>query len=485
MFQRQFLSMVARHRDRPAIIDSHGKSSTYGELLHTIDSLRARLHAVGLREGDVVATLLGNSSDYVALLFAMASLGLVHCPVSLASSPDHRAMRVAQVGAAVLVTEQGTVPEDLDVPGFALHTSIPVMLKAPAWQERTGMMRMQETSGSTGTPKLALWRQDRLFREIMHWIECTGLDASARYLNIHTLDGGHAVDLHVFPALLSGATLYLGEASRIEDTLRTLDEQRISVMSALPSQYLALARIAEQRNTRLPALTQPFCGGAYLDDQVVLEAERCLGVHIKRIYGSTEFGMILANFAPGLQVSCGMRPVGDVEVTLEVLDPAQPNVGEIIARSTHRGSGYFPSLANPVEDEAYPTGDIAQRLDDGSLMPLGRANDALLTVQGTQFAPALEGRIAQALTFERVVVLVDEHDRRRGHVVVQANGILPLERQSALVALLEQLGAAAGIVVLDRIPLTPTGKPDRVRLRKLLGAQHAGKETIIHLKDLT
>lgn len=69
--------------------------------------------------------------------------------------------------------------------------------------------------------------------------------------------------------------------------------------------------------------------------------------------------------------------------------------------------------------------------------------------------------------------------------VVQANGILPLERQSALVALLEQLGVAAGIVVLDRIPLTPTGKPDRVRLRKLLGAQHAGKETIIHLKDLT
>lgn len=44
--------------------------------------------------------------------------------------------------------------------------------------------------------------------------------------------------------------------------------------------------------------------------------------------------------------------------------------------------------------------------------------------------------------------------------------------------------ASAGIAVLERIPLTPTGKPDRARLRKQLGASHAGKETIIHLKDL-
>lgn len=229
MFQRQFLSMVAHHRDRPAVIDSHGTSSTYGDLLQAIDLLRARLQAAGLREGDVVATQLGNSTGYVALLFAMASLGLVHCPINLASSAEHRAMRLTQVGATVLVNERGIVPDGIDVPGFALHSSIPVNQEAPAWQERTGLMRMQETSGSTGTPKLALWRQDRLFREILHWVECAGLDDSARYLNIHTLDGGHAVDLHVFPALLTGATLYLGEASRIEDTLRTLEIGRAHV----------------------------------------------------------------------------------------------------------------------------------------------------------------------------------------------------------------------------------------------------------------
>lgn len=481
MFQRQFLSVVARHRDHPAVIDNHGNVTTYGNLLQDIEQLRARLQAVGLHEGDVVATQLDNSTGYVALLFALASLGLVHCPVNQASDADHRAMRLAQVSAAVLVTVSGIVPEGVITPGFALYAEPPTSLEPPVYREHSGLMRMQETSGSTGTPKLALWRQDRLFQEITHWVECTGLDSSARYLSIHTLDGGHAVDLHVFPALLSGATLYLGEAEQIDDILRVLKEQRISVMSALPSQYLALAQAAQKLGTRLPALTHPFCGGAYLDDQVVLEAERWLGVHIKRIYGSTEFGMILANFVPDLQVSCGMYPVGNVTVTLATLDPTQPDVGEIIACSTHRGSGYFPLSANPVEDAPYHTGDIARRLEDGSLMPLGRVNDALLTSHGTRFAPALEGHIAQTLMIERVVVLIDEHDHRRAHVVLQTSIARVHEQHSALLKILEQLGIDAGIAVLKRIPLTPTGKPDRVRLRKLLNAQYADKETLIHL----
>ncbi|USS56835.1 hypothetical protein [Pseudomonas kermanshahensis] len=178
----------------------------------------------------------------------------------------------------------------------------------------------------------------------------------------------------------------------------------------------------------------------------------------------------MANFAPGLQVGCGMRPVGDVEVTLKALDPAQPEVGEIIARSAHRGSGYFPPPPIPCEDQAYATGDIARRLADGSLMPMGRATDALLTKQGTQFAPALEAQIAQAMKFERVVMLVDEQDRRRAQVVVQANIADAQERLNELSGGLDRLGINASVTVLERIPLTPTGKPDRVRLRKLLAA---------------
>ncbi len=470
MFLQRFHSMVASDRRKVAIIDNRGTARTYGELLDDIEQLRRRLHAAGLREGNVVATQLANSIGYVALLLAMAGLGLVHCPISTESSAEHRAKRIDQVRPKVLITEHGVVPCGLDVPGFGLCALGPVGTEPMVTKSFTGPMRMQETSGSTGAPKLALWRQDRLFREIMHWIECAGLDASDRYLNIHTLDGGHAVDLHVFPALLTGATLYLGEANQVEDNLRVLAERRITVMSALPSQYLELAQCAKREKVRLTALDKPFCGGAYLDDQVVLEAERCLGIRIKRIYGSTEFGMILANFDTRLQVSCGMRPVGDVEVDLVALDSTQPDIGEIIARSDHRGSGYFPLSAKPVEDDAYATGDIAQRMADGSLMILGRSTDALLTSKGTQFAPALEGRIALELALERAVVLVDPHDWRRAHVVVQADSATAHNLQPRLVELLEELGVVAGIVALERVPLTPTGKPDRARLREQLSA---------------
>lgn len=483
MFLQRLTQVALSRRDYPAVIDPHGNPRTYAQLQQDIDLLRARLYGAGLREGAVVATQLDNSIAYVALLFAMASLGLIHCPIGITSNPRQRAERLAQVGAAVLVTQTGASVPGVDVPAFALQATACNLPPVPS-QVHAGLMRMQETSGSTGAPKLALWRQDRLYREILHWLESAGLDADQRYLNIHSLDGGHGVDLHVFPALLSGATLYLGDAGQVEATLRTLVEQRISVMSALPSQYLELSRAAQRLGLKATALARPFCGGAYLDDHVVRETSHHLGAHIQRIYGSTEFGMILANFSAGPQVGCGLQPVGDVQVQLAPLDPAQPDVGELIARSAHRGSGYFPLPAPPEEQAAYATGDIARRLADGSLMPLGRADDAMLTREGTLFAPGLEHRIAQTLQFDRVVILVDPQDRRRADIVLQAEPAQARGRQPALADLLATLGIEAGIAVLERVPLTRSGKPDRARLRNQLGARRADKDSIIYLKDL-
>lgn len=485
MLQQQLLRVVAQHQNQPAVVDRNGNIRTYGQLLQDIERLRARLHAVGLRKGDVVATQLGNSTGYVALLFAMASLELVHCPISQACSTVYRARRLKQVDAAVLVTEHGTMPAGTHVPSFALRSQPPATLQPPAHQQQTGLMRMQETSGSSGAPRLTLWRQEHLHREILQWVECAKLDSSARYLNIHSLDSHHATDLHVFPALLTGATLYLGDAAHIQETLRTLDEQSITVMSALPAQYLALAQAAGQHGIRLPALAMPLCDDAYLDDHVLLEAERCLGIHIKRVYGCAEAGMIMANFNPGLQVGCGMRPLDNVEVTLTDLDPAHPGVGEITSRSAHRSSGYFPLSAYPKEDDIHACGDIGRRLDDGSLILLGRVTDALLTPQGVQFTPAIEQHIAQALVVERVVVMVDEYDRRRACVVIQAEATAAARQQATLRCLLDQLGISASITVLERIPLTPGGQPDHARLRRQLGVQGLDKERISLLQTPT
>ena len=74
------------------------------------------------------------------------------------------------------------------------------------------------------------------------------------------------------------------------------------------------------------------------------------------------------------------------------------------------------------------------------------------------------------MKFERVVMLIDEQDRRRAQVVVQANIADAQERLNELSGGLDRLGINASVTVLERIPLTPTGKPDRVRLRKLLAA---------------
>lgn len=82
------------------------------------------------------------------------------------------------------------------------------------------------------------------------------------------------------------------------------------------------------------------------------------------------------------------------------------------------------------------------------------------------------------------MVLVDIQDRRHAYIVLQAQPAQVRERLPALSGWLATLGIQAGIAVLERVPLTRSGKPDRARLRSQLGACHADKDSIIYLKDL-
>jgi len=63
-------------------IDYDGRLVTYAELDEASDRLAAALAGRGLRRGDRVATLTGNSPDHVAVFFACAKAGLILAPLS-------------------------------------------------------------------------------------------------------------------------------------------------------------------------------------------------------------------------------------------------------------------------------------------------------------------------------------------------------------------------------------------------------------------
>jgi len=72
--------------DRVAI-DYLDRLVTFRELDERSDAYAAAFHDAGLRRGDRVATLTGNSPEHVAVFFACAKSGLILVPLSWRLSP--------------------------------------------------------------------------------------------------------------------------------------------------------------------------------------------------------------------------------------------------------------------------------------------------------------------------------------------------------------------------------------------------------------
>ncbi len=455
------LAVQAQRRpNATAVREYNGTCTSYRELLALVDAQRAGLRAAGVKPGAVVVTRLANSVDYVALLFAMAACGVVHCPVSTEAAEEALTRQVARVAPTLVVTEPnaGGRVDDVPVVEVGWLAAHPPEHGSPA--RHAGPCRVQETSGSTGEPRLALWRQDALLAEIENWLRVTGTGEDEVFYNMHTIDGGHAVDLHVFPALLSGATLALSLRARLS-TATDLVAAGVTVLSALPEQYAVLAEDPRP----LPRVRLPMCGGSYLSNRIVRQVADRLGIQLRRIFGSTEFGMILANLQDIIQIDTGLTPPGDVRVRLTPIPGAPDHIGEIEAVSSHCGTGLFGEAEGGTRPgEWYRTGDVGRRTGPGEILPLGRVSDTVLGARETFFAPQVEEALTAAPEVREAVVL----PATGGLLTVTATaaaGTSPEDARSTVVQALDALQIEGHIVVIEHLPRTPTGKPHRQLLR--------------------
>ena len=452
-------------RANVALCTADGDRLSYAQLIDLADRAAAAL-AAEVPPGSVVATRLRNGPGYVAVILALARAGLVHLPVPVPANAEHVRAQLARTGARLIVREHDNPIDTAGVPDTTVDalTSGPVR-PLPAGEPHRGPFRLQETTGSTGTPKLVVWRQDDLLADRLAWLAYIGGRAGDRYLTMHPLDVAHSSDVHLFPALLSGARLVLSDPHASPGRLLDdLDRGGATVFSALPRHYELLAA---QGGVRLPRLRLPLCGGAYLAPEVITAARDRLGVRIRRIYGSTEFGIVLGNLDDVPQEELGMGPLPGVDLRVLPLAADRPAVGELVARSAHTATGYHDdpaATAAAFRDGWYHTGDVGERLPDGRHRILGRRGDAVPAEGQVWFAPQLEARLTAGCPVLEAAVLPPVPGTPDTSVVIVPDGD-PAAAVAAVERLLAGLGVAARVTTTAGLPHTPVGKLDKPVLR--------------------
>ena len=101
-----FWAIAEREPDRLAVVDIDHTRTTYGELYREANRLAHGLRQRGLGTGDVLATVLPNSVEAVALTLATAQAGLYLVPANYHLTGAEIGYLLADSGAKAVVAHE-------------------------------------------------------------------------------------------------------------------------------------------------------------------------------------------------------------------------------------------------------------------------------------------------------------------------------------------------------------------------------------------
>jgi acyl-coenzyme A synthetase/AMP-(fatty) acid ligase/acyl carrier protein len=279
-----------------------------------------------------------------------------------------------------------------------------------------------------------------------------------------------------FGAILSGAAAVPVDIRThgLGHLARTLERRGVTIYHSTPTVYRYLCASLGEGN--LPGIRVVLLGGEEVTRHDVELARRHFapdGVFVNG-YGTTEISFATQNHLPATApldhavVPVG-RPLDGIEVLLED--------GEIVVRCPHVALGYWrlPELTAQrfgVRDgvRTYRTGDLARRLPDGSLVFLGRA-DRLVKIRGYRVELGeVEAQLAALPGVGQAAVVARPRGDEKeiiGYVVPVLDGDHrpdPAALRAALAAVLPDFMLPRVVVLVEALPMGPTGKLDAAAL---------------------
>jgi amino acid adenylation domain-containing protein len=473
---------------------------TYQELNERANRLAHYLRKLGVGPEVLVGLCVERSLGMVVGLLAIIKAGGAYVPLDPTYPKERVAFMLSDSQVPVLLTQQRLLqhlPEhaaqvvclDADWKTIAQESDTNPTSGAKA----ENLAYVIYTSGSTGKPKGVLIPHRAVVNHNRAIIKEFDLRPADRILQFATLSFDTAVE-EIFPCWLVGATLVLRSAEMgltSADLLRLIDEQRLSVLN-LPTAYW------HTWTYELAGSNMPFPETVRL---VVVGGEQALAHRLmlwqqrvdKRVRWSNGYGPTEATITATVYnlvrdgedqeittVPIG-RPIANTQVYVldKHLQPVPVGVpGELYLGGAGLARGYLnrPELTaerfipNPFSQEPgarlYKTGDLVRYRPDGNLEYIGRA-DFQVKIRGFRIELGeIETTLSQHPQVREAVVVAQEdaHGEKRlvaYLVLAAADAPSTSNLRSFLKEHLPDYMVPATFVVLEALPLTPSGKVDR------------------------
>ena len=518
--------IAARDAEQELIVCPVFGRLTYGEAAQQAERLAFALRDLGLGRGDIVIVQLPNWAPFLIFHLALTLIGAVTAtiPIVFRERELRDVLQLTEAKGIVVPAvhrghDYGAMVESLretapslrhvflvgteDGPARAGSHGYEALMRRP-WESqapaaslaalRPGMDDMTAlgfTSGTTGTLKAAVYNSEILAATNRGLAERYDLNEADRIFGCSPL--GHAVGFtHALRMVITiGGSLVLQDRWDPAHALRLIRQEDCTFMACATPFLLDLVYHPALREFgSLSSIRLFLCGGASIPEQLMRDAHTALPhTFTSPLWGMTECGGVTTCpfDAPAEKLlatdglPCGSMALKVVGPDGETLPPGRD--GELMVRGPMVTLGYYrqPELTREhfLPDGFFRTGDQARMDEDGYIKITGRIKDLIIR-GGVNISPVDVEDVLFSHPRVANTAVVGIPDPRLGEricafVILEKGDSLDLAEVQDW---MRQAGVAKQkwperIEIVNELPMTPSGKVQRFRLREMIAARLA------------
>ena len=490
-----FEEQAARTPDQAAIVFGN-ETCTYRQLNDNANRLAAYLRKQGVGPNVMTGIYMERSPALVETILAIQKAGGVYVPLDPLLPAERLSYLTGNSNIDIVLNGEEVAGNKF--PGIriiSLQENADIIAREDSRNLQVPLsmadnVYVMYTSGSTGTPK-GIPMNHLALSNLLHWqineptfawharvAQCTpvGFDVSFQ---------------EIFSTLLSAGTLVIVPAEVRADTEMFLGFLEKHEVTRIFLPYVALRQLAYTAE-QLPALRLKFREVITAGEQLHIDdairnffSNICPESILINQYGPTEAHVVSSYTLSGNPSGWPVLPlIGKPirNVRLYILDnelsPVPFNVtGELYIAGCCLSPGYLGHagltesrfIDDPFKegDRMYRTGDLAKYVADGSIMYIGR-NDQQVKIRGYRVEPYEIEHVLQqyeAIKAAAVIAPKDKEGTRKLIACVECSEKLNVEALiSYLAQKLPDYMIPAGVVQLDKLPLTASGKVNKAAL---------------------
>jgi acyl-[acyl-carrier-protein]-phospholipid O-acyltransferase / long-chain-fatty-acid--[acyl-carrier-protein] ligase len=488
LFEALVLAHKTRDTGKPVIEDPLGTKLTYKKLIVGAQVLGGKIAPMLSPPASAVGVLLPNSAGVAVTFFALQTIGRVPAMLNFSGGTANvlsacKAANVSVVLTSRVFVEKGHFESLLQaIEGVARviyledvrptitffdklkglaqggHPQVKVDHNAPA--------AILFTSGSEGLPKGVVLSHRNILANCAQTLTRVACNGTDKVFNALPVFHSFGLTAGVLMPLVAGVPIYLYPTPLHYRIIPELVYQsNATIMFGTDTFLSGYARVAHPYDFARVRLV--VAGAEAIKDRTRQLYMNRFGVRILEGYGVTETAPVLSLNTP-LANKAGtvgrLSPL--MEARLEPV-PGIENGGRLYVRGPNVMLGYYrtehPGVLEPPVDGWHDTGDIVEIDPQGFITIKGRAK-RFAKIGGEMISLSAVEALAAELWPQHITVVVAQPDQRKGERLALLTTDASCTREAFLQFArrkgVTELSVPADILVVSKIPLLGSGKPD-------------------------